>query len=333
MAASRSIVDDTWPLEKTCPTPSTPFVYFVSFVVLFSLLSVSPLDRLAVSEKGQRHGGACLLLILIGRSAYQLLSLFRGWVGHDEFMVPQSARSGQLRPFSGENRPPAVERRRSGAGQGCKKVPTRPQSSVHFLQGTGSVVAATSQKRQTATQTSEGVEMTNHWTTTMALAALLAFGTTALAAEEKAAKANEPAQAKTAAAQDAPTVAQLQARLHRTMAALIEARSAEQPDQAQIDKLTRRVQSLRQQIFARGPEANVGTPCPWGGPGLGLGRGAGYGWGRGYGAGYGGGRGYGRGPGYGRGAGWGAAHGYPGRGFIDQDEDGVCDNYELRQNQ
>jgi hypothetical protein len=195
---------------------------------------------------------------------------------------------------------------------------------VHFLQGTGSVVAAESQKRQTAAQTSEGVEMTNHWTMTMALAALLAFGTTALAAEEKATKANEPAQAKTAADQDAPTVAQLQARLHHTMAALIEARSAEEPDQAQIDKLTRRVQSLRQQIFAKGPD--VGAPCPWGGPGLGLGRGAGYGWGRGYGPG----AGMGRGPGYGRGAGWGAAHGYPERGFIDQDEDGVCDNYELR---
>jgi len=166
--------------------------------------------------------------------------------------------------------------------------------------------------------------MIKYWTLVASLAMLLSVGQIVKADENPAAKTKEPEQAKAAEAPK-PSVAQLQAQLHRTMAALIEARTAEKPDQAQIDKLVAEARSLRQQLVARATEVNAVAPCPWGGPGFGPGRG--------YGRGYGWGAGYGRGPGYGRGAGWGAANGVPGRGFIDRDGDGVCDNYELRQNQ
>ncbi len=179
--------------------------------------------------------------------------------------------------------------------------------------------------------------MTNHWTIMMTLATFLAVCSTTMADEAKVKTDKAPAEAQTTEKAEQPTLAQLEAQLHRTLAALVEARAEENPDPAQIDKLAQRAQTLRRQIFARSVEANFNAPCPWGGPGLGLGRGlgygrgAGYGWGRGDGLGRG--LGYGRGPGYGRGAGWGAAYGFPGRGFIDRDGNGVCDRFELQQAQ
>lgn len=153
------------------------------------------------------------------------------------------------------------------------------------------------------------------WSVFMTMAMLAGVGSVAWAQEDKAKAADAPK----------PTVAQLQAQLHRTVADLIEARAQEKPDKEQIDKLVGQVKTLREQLIERRSEAALDAPCPWGGPG--LGRGAGYGFGPGRGM------GYGRGPGYGRGAGWGAAQGFPGRAFVDRDGDGVCDNYELRQNQ
>lgn len=75
----------------------------------------------------------------------------------------------------------------------------------------------------------------------------------------------------------------------------------------------------------RGPGRGMGM-----GPRDGRGRGMGFGLGAGPRDGTGRGPGYGmaRGPGFKSGAGWGAAQGRPGKGFIDQDADGVCDRFQ-----
>jgi hypothetical protein len=133
---------------------------------------------------------------------------------------------------------------------------------------------------------------------------------------------------------DTAPAAQTRAELHRTMAELIEAQAAAQPDQAKIKALTDKLQELRGKIG--GPAANVprgpmaGGRGPWGGPGMGAGMGRGPG--RGMGPGYGRGPGWGRGPGGGAGrGGWGPGPGFGagrGPGFVDADRDGVCDNFE-----
>jgi hypothetical protein len=123
------------------------------------------------------------------------------------------------------------------------------------------------------------------------------------------------AQAPTAAKADVPSQAQLRADMHRAMAELIEARAAEKPDQAQIDTLVGKVERLRSQITpAFGPGRGFGGP----------GRGP-CAWGAGYGGGYGRGPGWGGGYGYGRGMGWGPGYG---RGFVDANQNGVCDRFE-----
>ena len=154
-------------------------------------------------------------------------------------------------------------------------------------------------------------------------AGLVSFG---MAAAPQAAKSSESPTAESPA--KVPTNADLRAEFHRTLAALIEARSAETPDQAKVDELARKVQELRGKSAVQGPAAAAsvrdGWGCPCGGPGMGFGRGAGMGAGFGRGRGAGGGRGLGLGPG----AGQGLAPG--GAAFVDQDRDGVCDYYELR---
>jgi uncharacterized coiled-coil protein SlyX len=157
-----------------------------------------------------------------------------------------------------------------------------------------------------------------------------------LAAEKKASKSPDNKKVETKA--DASATADLRATIHRTMAALIEAQSAAEPNQAKIDTLTKRVQQLRGKLQAQAPAAAENQPagwaCPWGGPGMGFGRGAawggpGQGQGAGRGAGFGpaAGRGWG-GRGFGPGAGMGLAPGGP--AFVDEDHDGVCDYYEVR---
>ncbi len=138
-----------------------------------------------------------------------------------------------------------------------------------------------------------------------------------------------------------PKTAKLQAQLHRATAELIVARSADQPDQARLDKLGKKIQSLRQQLQPLdaapqdnpGPRAAGGGKCPnpqcpmRAGPQAGLGRGAGncpfgntpqgsaQARGQGRGQGWGGGQGRGRGQGWGggqgrgRGQGWGGGQG------------------------
>jgi hypothetical protein len=154
-------------------------------------------------------------------------------------------------------------------------------------------------------------------------AGLVSFG---MAAAPQAAKSPEGPTAESPA--KVPTNAELRAEYHRTLAALIEARSVEKPDQAKVDELTHKLQELRTKLGVQGPVAGAnardGWMCPWGGPGMGFGRGAGMGPGFGRGRGMGGGRGLGLGPG----AGQGLAPG--GAAFVDQDRDGVCDYYELR---
>lgn len=138
-----------------------------------------------------------------------------------------------------------------------------------------------------------------------------------LAEEKSAAKPSDTKQVEAKA--DISDLAGVRAEMHRTMAGLIEAQSAKEPDPAKIDQLTKHLQQLRtraqgQSTAAANPSFSWG--CPWGGPGMG--------WGRGAGLGPGGGRGRGMGPG----AGWG--RGVAGPAFVDNDRDGICDNYELR---
>jgi hypothetical protein len=157
-------------------------------------------------------------------------------------------------------------------------------------------------------------------------------------AEDK--KANQSPDDKNAETRtDTAANATLRAEIHRTMAALIEAQAAEKPDQAKIGELTKKLQQLRAKLWA--PSAvgagnpSAGWVCPGGGPGMGWGRGAGWGgpgrgpgMGRGAGFGPGAGRGWGGGRGFGPGAGQGLA---PGGGvFVDEDQDGICDTFELR---
>lgn len=133
----------------------------------------------------------------------------------------------------------------------------------------------------------------------------------------------------------AAKTAELRAEMHRTLADLAEARAAQEPDQAEIERLQQQLGELRGQLTA--PRRAAAGECPWGGPGprggqFGRGRGGAgaaggvcpngrcpnqaagpamrAGAGRGYGGPAAGGRG-GRGPGYGagRGAGRGPAAG------------------------
>jgi hypothetical protein len=178
----------------------------------------------------------------------------------------------------------------------------------------------------------------NKLLTSLTMAAFC-FGLVSLGqAEDKATKSpdNKKVEAK----------ADLQAKIHRTMATLIEARTADEPDQAKIEKLTKKLDQLRaKQQSPTSAAGAAGWTCPRGGPGMGFGRGQGWG-GQGRGPGWGGGRGqgWGRGggfgPGWGGGPGGGAGRGFgPGGGmgrapggpaFVDRDNDGACDNYEVR---
>ena len=166
-------------------------------------------------------------------------------------------------------------------------------------------------------------------------AMLWSVGSAGLAEEAKPDKGQTDAAVKATA--DAPTVAQLRARLHRATAALIEAQAAEEPDLKKVERLTRRIDSLRAQVRDRRAPAPYDAPAGWrrsgGGPGLGYGAGwggPGLGRPRGAGRGYGRGPGWGQGRGYGRGPGWGQGRGR-GWGFVDKDRNGVCDNYESPQ--
>jgi hypothetical protein len=161
------------------------------------------------------------------------------------------------------------------------------------------------------------------------------LGATASAADAKATKSpgNKPnVQSKA----DAAALAQLRAKMHRSLAELIEAENATEKDAAKIEELTKEVADLRAQLQAKRSAVPAGQQgvqpgwrCPWGGPGMGPGRGQGRGPGMGPGPGMG--RGFGpgpgpgggRGPGAGRGAGWGP-------GFIDVNQNGICDYFESR---
>lgn len=131
-----------------------------------------------------------------------------------------------------------------------------------------------------------------------------------------------PQPEKQAAPANSSTTAELRADLHRTLGQLIEAQAAQNPDHARIGELTEKLAQLRGKLRAQNPAAagswGAGRGCPWVGPGRGLGMGRGAGLGPGGGRGWGGGI-YGRGPGAGRAV------------IVDEDHDGLCDYYELRQ--
>jgi len=171
----------------------------------------------------------------------------------------------------------------------------------------------------------------------------LAWGIASAALAQGAKKtAKPPAEKKTKVEADAPSQDELRVKIHQTMAALIEARAAKNPDEEKIGKLIGQLDSLRQQcrsqwrgVAGAGPVAGQG---PWGGArygfGMDAGRGPGYrpgqgpaawgpaAWGpaaRGPGRGLacpysqGGGRGYGYGPGPGYGRGQGQGRGWMNR--------------------
>jgi len=153
--------------------------------------------------------------------------------------------------------------------------------------------------------------------------AALGCGLASIGWTEDAAANKTPETKKVEATVDTTPRAELLAAMHRTMADLIEARAAKQPDQAKIDALTKKLQELRGKIrsqrLAAAPDVTVEWNCPWGGPGLGYGR---VDVRRG-------GRGMGPGRGFGVGVGLGAGRGV----FVDLDNDGFCDYYELRHGQ
>jgi hypothetical protein len=169
--------------------------------------------------------------------------------------------------------------------------------------------------------------------------AAYAWGLASLGLAEDQPAAKPAADKKVEAKAGGSAIADLRARIHRTMADLIEAQSAEKPDPARIESLTKELRQLRARLQSQAPVAAADPPrawtCPWGGPGMGFGRGAGWG-GRGPGAGPGRGAGYGagagRGPGAGRGFGPGAGLGLGPAGgpLVDEDNDGICDYYEIR---
>jgi len=175
---------------------------------------------------------------------------------------------------------------------------------------------------------------------TMVTTAVLCGGLASVGVAEDA-KAVPAAKPKQDSGTQTPTTAELRAEIHRTMAAILEARAAEKPDQAKVDQLTQKLQELRGKLRSQDPAA-VGSGagvwgCPWGGPGRGYGCGRGYGrgWGGGgpgCGMGPGAGRGWGGGAGAGRGLGPGAGQGLApgGAAFVDQDNDGVCDHFQRR---
>ena len=140
----------------------------------------------------------------------------------------------------------------------------------------------------------------------IALTLVWAVAASGLAQDTTTPPADKPA----AEAADTLGPAQLRAEMHRTMAALLEARAAPEPDQEKIEELGRQLVALRAKIRAHGPGAFGMGQCPWGGPMLGYGQGRG-GMGNRYGR---GGPGYGRGPAAGRGPALGPAWGGPGWG-------------------
>ena len=181
------------------------------------------------------------------------------------------------------------------------------------------------------------------------------LGATAWAAGAKATKSpgNKP---NVEAKADAVALAQLRAKMHRSLAELIEAQNATDKDAAKIEELTKEIADLRAQLQAKRPAVPAGQQgvqpgwrCPWGGPGMGPGRGQGRGPGMGpgkgpgmgpgrgqgmgpgpgMGRGFGPGPGAGAGPGGGRGSGTGRGAGW-GPGFIDVNQNGICDYFESR---
>jgi len=169
---------------------------------------------------------------------------------------------------------------------------------------------------------------------------------TAIAQE---AKQNTADNAPATAQQDATALAQLKANMHRTLADLVEARAAKQPDQAKIEELIKKLQQIREQVVTQ-RQATLGAAgaCPYAGRGCrscccvgcdrdGLGCAAcgrccgNAGWGGpGKGPGMGGRGGMGRGCGPGAGVGLGMGPGAGGY-FVDRDKNGVCDRAENRQ--
>ena len=83
---------------------------------------------------------------------------------------------------------------------------------------------------------------------TLVMTAALLWGVASAGLAQEAAKAKSPSDEKVAAEKAVPTPAELRVRMHRTMAALIEARSAAKPDQEKIIKLTHKSRENHEKI-------------------------------------------------------------------------------------
>jgi hypothetical protein len=187
--------------------------------------------------------------------------------------------------------------------------------------------------RQTAEKLRKGLNMRKLLMLTTVVA--LGFGLLSLGLAQEVKPTKSPDVKKVETKADIAAVAGLRAELHRTIADLIEARVAEKPDNAKIESLTKKVQTLREKLQSQSPACCAqcrGCPCAgeclgcgccgcgmraargcWqgmgGGPGCGMGRGNGCGMGRGYGC------------GMGRGV---------GPAFVDENNNGICDRAEAK---
>ncbi len=162
------------------------------------------------------------------------------------------------------------------------------------------------------------------WQVGLATVLIGAMGYPALAEDAATAKTETTA----SAAEEQPAdPSAIRVEIHQTMAALIEARAAEEPNEERIAELSAKLVALRTELRQSVPGAGRGgrgagrpcpmgpaargTACPFGGPGAMQGMGPGAGRGRGPGAmqGMGPGAGRGRGPGAMQGMGPGAGRG------------------------
>ena len=69
--------------------------------------------------------------------------------------------------------------------------------------------------------------------------------------------------------------AKLRIKMHRTLADLIEARIAPEPNKAKIEVLEKELQQVRKELHEQRPSRRGGPGCPWGEPGMGPNRGYG----------------------------------------------------------
>lgn len=113
---------------------------------------------------------------------------------------------------------------------------------------------------------------------TLLTAAAIVGGSALMVGAQDAKEAKSPDDAKKVPSKaERIAFAKLQIKFHRTMADLIEAKIAPEPDEAKIEELKNELDKVRKEMFEKRPRG--GRPgmgprpdCPWGEPGMGPGR-------------------------------------------------------------